>query len=98
MAISATMKNQGTEVAGNFVMQFCLSTNQSLGGDVPYAFCSVTSLAVDTSVTCSGTVAIPVSIAPGTYFLVVRVDDTATVLESVGNNNIRSSAASFIIN
>ena len=100
MFISTTVGNQGTLTATGFQIQFYLSQNDATLGasDRSYGSCNVTSLAVNAAFTCQGTLTIPSDISPGTYSLIVKVDDEEAVVESIENNNTRASSSSFTIN
>jgi CARDB protein len=56
--------------------------------DTPYWFCDFTTVAANGTGSCFFDGAIPTSLAPGTYYLVVRVDDGGVVSESNENNNV----------
>lgn len=91
--ITATVKNVGPAAAGSFTLFWYFSTDaQFSGDDVQFGDCILTSLAASASATCSFTgVAVPSTLATGTYRLVVVVDVHETVLESNEFNNVNAS-------
>ena len=91
--ITATIENIGTAAAGSFTLFWYFSTDgQFSGDDVQFGDCILTSLAASGSFTCSFTnVAVPSSLAPGTYRLVAVVDIDQTVAESNEGNNENAS-------
>src|ERR1019366_1746687 len=89
VSISATIKNQGTAVAGAFRLGFYLSTGSNITpSSTLIAYCSYTFLAAGATNTCSGTLALSGSLGAGTYHGGVIVDDLNQVSESNESNNI----------
>ncbi len=71
-----------------------LSPDNAPGQDIPLArFTYTTSLAPGESVARNETVALPGSLAPGTYYVVVTVDDENDILEEDETNNSGAAAA-----
>jgi hypothetical protein len=96
MTFTGTLKNTGTANAGRFDMQFYLSQNDATLGftDVPFAFCTRNFLNVNETFTCDsaliGPVNVPSSIPAGTYYLILRADNSQQLFETSENNNVSS--------
>ncbi|MEX2146001.1 MAG: S8 family serine peptidase [Candidatus Rokuibacteriota bacterium] len=93
IAVSHTVQN-GPEAVGSFKVAFYLSTNKTFnaGSDVRLRARTVTSLAAGAVSTKTNTLTIPGGTAPGTYRILVRVDDGSAVAEANESNNVRATA------
>ncbi|MDG4596620.1 MAG: CARDB domain-containing protein, partial [Candidatus Contendobacter sp.] len=93
------VNNQGTQATGPFWLGFYLSVDTTItSSDINTEWgCEFPPLAAGASYTCSGTVGIPASVAPGTYYLGGYADPTNTVNESNETNNGRAAANSITI-
>jgi len=92
LSSEATVKNVGSAAAAAFYFQVYLSRDDAAvsADDTLFWFCDIGSLAPGALATCDFTGPVP-SIAAGTYFLVVRVDDGFAVSESNESNNVGSA-------
>jgi uncharacterized protein (TIGR03437 family) len=92
--VSATVLNQGGSAAGAFQFEFYFSPSSdvtlSTAIDTTWG-CAVTSLASGASFTCSGSIGVPASLAPGTWYLTAWADSRNQVVESNENNNWRTA-------
>ncbi len=89
IAIANTITNQGTQAAGNFVVNFYLSTDQQITtSDIFLGKRSVRGLAAGASSgPVSTNVTIPRSVTTASYFIGAIVDPTNVILESDEGNN-----------
>jgi hypothetical protein len=89
IAISNTITNQGTQAAGNILVNFYLSTDQQItASDIFLGKRSVRVLAAGASSgPMSTNVTIPKSLTTGSYFIGAIVDPTSVILESDEGNN-----------
>ncbi len=89
IAIANTITNQGTQAAGNFVVNFYLSTDQQItASDIFLGKRSVKGLAAGASSgPVSTNVTIPRSVTTDSYFIGAIVDPTNVILESDEGNN-----------
>lgn len=86
--LSVQVRNQGTATASAFRLGYYLSTDSLITrSDIQVGTCNFPSLGVEVSATCSGNVTLPLTLAPGTYFVGAIADDTDQVRESDENNN-----------
>lgn len=97
--VSVTFKNQGTATAGSFFSRFLLSTNSTIStSDIATTYgCTVASLDVGLTNTCSGSILIPAGTAGGTYYLGIYADWRGEVTESFENNNGRAAANTIVV-
>jgi hypothetical protein len=96
--ISTTVMNQGSGTAGPFRVGIYFSTDNNITtGDILWALCNRSGLGAQQSTPCSGPVAVPNSITPGTYFLGACADDQSAVSESNEINNCRASTTTVQI-
>ena len=90
--VAATVLNQGSGSAGPFQLEFYFSPTSTVSLqtaiDTTWG-CSSTGLAAGSTFTCSGPIAIPVSLTPGTWYLAALADSSNQVFESNENNNWR---------
>jgi subtilase family serine protease len=89
-SLSNTVKNQGGESAGSFVIAFHLSTNTTYGDgdDVTITqIRTVTSLGIGAISTAGTTLTVPLSTPSGTYFACALTDSNNTVAEGDETNN-----------
>ncbi|MDG4552045.1 MAG: CARDB domain-containing protein, partial [Candidatus Contendobacter sp.] len=88
-----TVNNQGTQATGSFWLGFYLSVDTTITpSDIDTGWgCEFPPLAAGASYSCSGTVGIPASVAPGTYYLGGYADPTNSVGESNETNNGRAA-------
>lgn len=93
IVVSDTTSNKAPVGAGASATQYYLSTDATLdGGDVLLGGRSVPALGAKGRSAGSATGTIPLSTAPGRYFLLAVSDSGATVSEALENNNLRSRA------
>jgi subtilase family serine protease len=86
--VSVQVRNQGAGPAGAFRVGYYLSADSVITrSDTQIRTCNIPSLGVEASATCSGNITLPLSVAPGTYFVGAFADDTEQVSESDDNNN-----------
>jgi subtilase family serine protease len=86
--LTVQVTNQGTASAGAFRLGYYLSTDSVITrSDTQIGTCNFPSLGVDVSATCSGNITLPLTLAPGTYYVGAFADDTGQVNESDENNN-----------
>jgi len=89
-SVSDTTKNAGGGAAAASVTQYYLSTDLTFSAsDVLIGSRSVAALAGNASDSGTGTLTIPATTAPGTYYIYAVADGTATVLETSETNNTR---------
>ena len=89
ITVNDTVKNQGSNMAGNSTTSFYLSTNFSLdAGDKLLATRNVPALQPGQTNSGSTTLTIPADTELGTYFIVVSADDPNVVAESAETNNV----------
>jgi subtilisin family serine protease len=93
ISTAATVANVGSATATAFFFQVYLSRGDATvsADDTPFWFCRFASLAPGATGSCNFTFPVPGSIEPGSYHLVVRVDDDGVVSESNENNNVGSA-------
>ena len=83
-----TTRNDGGETAAATVTSFYLSSNFTLdGGDLLLATRLVPALGVGASDAGSVSLPIPVSTAPGTWYLIAKADGDDALAEAAENNN-----------
>jgi hypothetical protein len=94
-----TVSNQGNVAAGPSSTLYYLSADptKSSSDVLLTGKRSVVGLAPNASSSGARNVTIPLSVAPGTYFVLACADDLNKVPESINGNNCRASAASVII-
>ncbi|MCX6585764.1 MAG: S8 family serine peptidase [Acidobacteria bacterium] len=86
--LSVEVKNQGTASAGAFRVGYYLSVDSVITrSDTQIGTCNFSSLGIDVSATCSGNITLPLTLAPGTYYVGAFADDTGQVNESDEGNN-----------
>ncbi len=87
--VATTVKNQGTQAAGLFWAIYHLSSDSTITpSDISTSYgCSFSSLAAGASSMCSGSIVIPASVAPGTYYLGLYADPDNAISESSETNN-----------
>jgi subtilase family serine protease len=87
--VNDTVKNQGSNMAGNSTTSFYLSTNFSLDpGDKFLGSRNVPALQPGQTSSASTTFTIPADTELGTYFILVSADDGNAVVESAETNNV----------
>jgi hypothetical protein len=94
IAISVTVRNQGTADSAPFRIGFYYSSDAVITTSDAYSgwACSYPGgLAAGASSTCVGPVGVPSWLAPGVYYVGAIVDDTGVVAESDESNNARPS-------
>lgn len=90
--VGDTTRNQGAGSASASVTGFFLSANASWeASDLRLGSRGVTALVGGASSTASTALTIPASIAPGTYYVIVKADADEAVAESTENNNTRTA-------
>jgi subtilase family serine protease len=96
--VSTTVKNQGGVAASAFDVAVYLSTDATFdGADIAIGTRRVAGLPAGASSTGPVAVTIPGIQAAGKYFLIVRADAAAEVTEANETNNVRATAAAFIV-
>jgi hypothetical protein len=89
LAFTSTIQNQGGGSTSSSSAAIGLYTDAALTNRISaMATCSVPPLSSSGSAPCNGSIVIPVSIAPGTYYIGAFVDDQGTVPESNETNNM----------
>jgi subtilase family serine protease len=89
LAVSDTVKNQGTGGAGPSTTAFYLSANSTLDtGDQLLGTRAVPALAAGATSVASTSVTVPVGTATGTYYVIVKADVNNDVIESTETNNV----------
>jgi hypothetical protein len=91
--VSATVRNQGSAVAGNYRVGFYFSTDPSITTADVFSgtFCNMPPLNPGQTRLCEGPVAVPASLSPGTFYLGAFVDDLQAVPEADEQNNARAA-------
>ncbi len=91
--VSATVRNQGSAVTGNYRVGFYYSTDPSITSADVFSgtFCNMPPLNPGQSRSCDGPVAVPASLSPGTFYLGAFVDDLQAVPEADEQNNARAA-------
>jgi len=92
IAMSTKVTNQGSASGGAYRLEFYFSptSSPSLSTAVDSGwFCSMSSLAAGASQSCSGSVAVPAILTPGTWYLAALADSNNQVVESNEGNNWR---------
>lgn len=90
--ISASVTNQGSINAGASRLGVYFSTDPTITtADTLTAICNLPSLAVGTTITCSGKIIVPSSLTPEVYYLGAIADDLGAVAEGDETNNARSA-------
>jgi len=91
--VSATVRNQGSAVTGNFRVGFYYSTDPSITTADVFSgtFCNMPPLNPGQSRSCEGPVAVPASLSPGTFYLGAFADDLQAVPEADEQNNARAA-------
>ena len=95
ISIPNTIRNQGTVTSTTSYVKFYLSSDTVIDAttDVYLAQRSVGSLAAGASSSATTSLKIPVSVAPGTYYIGAIADATNTNTESDETNNTASTTA-----
>jgi len=89
LTVTDTVKNQGSNMAGNSTTSFYLSTNFSLdAGDKLLGSRNVPTLQPGQTNSGSTTFTIPADTELGQYFILVSADDPNVVAESAETNNV----------
>ena len=92
VSLSTTVLNQGAASAGPFRVEFYFSPTNSFSQGTATdtaGGCTITSLASGASTTCSVSVAVPSSLAPGIWYLAAMADSGNAVPELDETNNSR---------
>ena len=97
--ISAQIRNDGSAAAGAFRVELLLSTDSTITWADPDTGrgCSFDALPPGARTSCSGSVPLPSSAGPGTYFLGVMVDYLGAVIESNDSNNTRAADTGALV-
>jgi trimeric autotransporter adhesin len=89
LTVNDTVKNQGSNTAGNSTTSFYLSTNFSLDSDDKFLGSrDVPALQPGQTSPGSTTLTIPADTELGQYYILVSADDTKAVQESAETNNV----------
>jgi predicted secreted protein len=93
------VRNQGTAKAGAQYSRLYFSTDTTIStADSAAATCYHSAgIAVGTTQTCSASVTIPTSLAPGAYYLGAIADYTGLITEANETNNAKAAATSIMI-
>lgn len=86
ISVSAVAVNKGATATGAYRLAFYFSNDQS-ATTFSGTYCEMAPLAPGATWPCSGTVAAPSTLTPGTYWLVAFADDLGHVAEKDKNNN-----------
>jgi hypothetical protein len=92
--VSATVTNQGDVATEGFWLGFLLSADSVIrldDADTGWG-CAFDSLAGGATATCSGEIAIPATLPPGTYFLGAYADAASVIFESNEVDNGRAAS------
>jgi subtilase family serine protease len=91
--VALEVQNVGNAASGSFRVEFHLSTDSNITASDIFTgwYCDFEGLAAGSSTTCAGTIGVPSSISPGTYFLGASADSLRTVDESNESDNARVS-------
>jgi hypothetical protein len=96
----ATVRNQGIATTGAFRVVFYYSADATIttadlssGSSCTYE----TGLAGNTTSDCTGPIAVPSTLSPGTYYVGAIADDQGQVSESDENNNARASSTTTVL-
>jgi len=93
IAVSNSVKNNGTAALSAFTVGFHLSTDDVLGGgDVLLGTRAVASLGAGATSTASTGVTIPSGTTPGVYRIIVRADEGLAFSDLDESNNVRATA------
>lgn len=96
VTVSATAKNQGTDLIYGTFIGYYLSTDATFGNDVYIGDNEIATLNPGESITKSEQVLIPSSISPGNYYILFFVDYQYQVSESSENNNFAAIPISIL--
>ena len=97
-SVTDTVENRGNAPAGTSTTRYYLSPNgQSNQGVLLAATRSIAVLPAGATSTGSKTVAVPVTITVGTYYLVACADDLNVVIETADGNNCVASTGTVLI-
>jgi len=100
IAMSTEVMNQGGGGAGAYRLEFYFSPTAipSIGTAIDTGwFCSMSSLAPGVGQACSGAVAVPATLPPGTWYLAAFADSNNQVVESNESNNWRVADTGTVI-
>ena len=97
LAITTTVTNAGTAVAGTFTVTFYLSAQQTPGSGTLVGSRTITTLAAGGNSSATTTVTIPLGFDPGTYFLSAVADSAGAMLESNELNNGLTAAGQVTV-
>jgi hypothetical protein len=100
ISISVSVLNQGSASAGPFYLGFYFSTDSTITASDTYSGWSCyfsSGVVTGATSTCSGSIGVPSSLAPGTYYLGAIADFLGQVAESNENNNARSADTGPIV-
>src|SRR6185295_14647524 len=91
--ISVTARNQGNATAAGFRVGLYFSPNDLITtGDILSASCNFAAgVPAGGSVSCSGSITVPNTLAGGTYYFGALADDLGVVSESNESNNGRAA-------
>jgi uncharacterized protein YkwD len=98
ISVQATISNGGTASSGETRAGFYLSHDPTITtGDTFLGSVPLPVLGAGTTTSLSGYVMIPVGVTPGTYYLGVIADDSASVGEPEEGNNAACSSGTIIL-
>ncbi len=97
--VSAQVRNEGAAAAGAFRVELLLSTDSTItwGDQDTQRGCSFDGLAPGAQSSCGGSVPLPSSVGPGTYYLGVMVDYLGAVIESSDSNNFAAADTGALV-
>ncbi len=103
VAATLTVRNTGSAAADNFVTRIVLSINNVFGDGDDISVEEIPEMGLGgilpgETFTETGSIFIPTGIAPGSYFILAKIDANNVVTESNEANNVyRSASASVVI-
>ena len=89
LSLTSYVRNQGTLKAGTFKVEIRISTNSLISGtDYLWTTKTVASLNPGALTSVGGSLKLPTTLKPGTWYLGIRVDSGSQVAESYESNNV----------
>lgn len=97
VSVSCNINNTGTASSTSSNVGYYLSTNNSWdGSDIYLSYSSGTTLAAGSNSYKSSNLTIPVSITPGTYYILYYADYSNSIVESIETNNVAYQQISIV--
>ena len=93
LSVSATIRNQGGSAAAPSRLEFYFSRGPSFDSSAVNTSwgCDMAAINAGASSTCSGNIGIPLSLAPGVWYLIANADDAKVLTEASRSNNWRAA-------